>query len=167
MWQGKFVTAKRRGRWEYAGRARGIHAAAAIVALDGEEVILVSQYRVPLGQAMRSRLPAGLVWRYARRLGRTRRLRMQLARELEEETGYRAGRMEVLCQFYSSPGMLSESFTLLRAHDLKKSGRWRRARRAKDITVHRVPLDRPARRIVEDWRQTRADAVDVKIGFPC
>ena len=48
VWQGRFVTAKKRGRWEYASRARGIRAAV-IIALDGEHVILVSQYRVPLG----------------------------------------------------------------------------------------------------------------------
>ena len=53
-WQGRFITAKTRGRWEYVGRSRGIRAAA-ILALDEDEdgtrhVILVSQYRVPLGQ---------------------------------------------------------------------------------------------------------------------
>ena len=42
------------------------------------------------------------------------------ARELEEETGYRAGRMEVIGEFYSSPGMVSESFTLVRASGLTK-----------------------------------------------
>ncbi len=42
------------------------------------------------------------------------------ARELEEETGYRAERFENLGEYYSSPGMVSESFTLLRAHGLTK-----------------------------------------------
>ena len=27
-WQGKWLTGKKRGRWEYVGRARGIRAAA-------------------------------------------------------------------------------------------------------------------------------------------
>ena len=27
VWSGKYIVAKRRGRWEYAGRARGIGAA--------------------------------------------------------------------------------------------------------------------------------------------
>ena len=54
MWEGRFITAKKRGRWEYVGRARGIRAAA-IIALDDDpdgvrHVILVSQYRVPLGR---------------------------------------------------------------------------------------------------------------------
>ena len=33
MWEGRFITTKKRGRWEYVGRARGIRAAA-IIALD-------------------------------------------------------------------------------------------------------------------------------------
>ena len=33
MWQGRFITAKKRGRWEYVGRARGIRAAV-ILAVD-------------------------------------------------------------------------------------------------------------------------------------
>ena len=33
QWEGKFITAKTRGRWEYVGRARGIKAAA-IIAVD-------------------------------------------------------------------------------------------------------------------------------------
>ena len=35
MWEGRFITAKKRGRWEYVGRARGIRAAA-IIALDAD-----------------------------------------------------------------------------------------------------------------------------------
>ena len=56
MWEGRFITAKTRGRWEYVGRARGIRAAA-IIALDEDadgtrHVILVSQYRVPLSLSL-------------------------------------------------------------------------------------------------------------------
>ena len=49
VWQGKFITAKRKGKWEYVGRARGIKAAV-ILAIDDGHVILVEQYRVPLGR---------------------------------------------------------------------------------------------------------------------
>ena len=52
MWEGRFITAKKRGRWEYVGRARGIRAAA-IIALDADadgtrHVILVSLQRLDL-----------------------------------------------------------------------------------------------------------------------
>ncbi|MEY4870008.1 MAG: hypothetical protein RIS11_1202, partial [Pseudomonadota bacterium] len=59
VWQGKFVTAKRKGRWEYVGRARGIKAAV-IVAVEDDHVLLVEQYRVPLGRNC-IELPAGLI----------------------------------------------------------------------------------------------------------
>ena len=41
VWQGKFLTAKTRGKWEYVSRARGIRAAV-ILAIDADDnVILV------------------------------------------------------------------------------------------------------------------------------
>ena len=39
-------------------------------------------------------------------------------RELAEETGYRARRMELLCEFYMSPGVLDERTWLFVADDL-------------------------------------------------
>ncbi|MEL7189626.1 MAG: NUDIX hydrolase, partial [Pseudomonadota bacterium] len=99
-WEGKFINAKTRGRWEYVGRARGIRAAA-IIAIDEDpdgtrHVILVSQYRVPLSQFCLE-VPAGLV-------GDTEGSEGEpaidaAARELEEETGYRAGSIEILGEF--------------------------------------------------------------------
>ena len=63
MWAGRFITAKTRGKWEYVSRARGIHAAVILAideAPDGRHVLLVDQYRVPLGRRC-IELPAGLV----------------------------------------------------------------------------------------------------------
>ena len=40
------------------------------------------------------------------------------ARELEEETGYRAGRLESLCRFYTSPGFTNELMHVFVAHNL-------------------------------------------------
>src|SRR3546814_4116114 len=61
------------------------------------------------------------------------------ARELEEETGYRAGSVEVLGEFASSPGMTSETFHLVRATGLQKTGDGGGID-GENITVHRVPL---------------------------
>ena len=119
----RIITAKTRGRWEYVGRARGIRAAA-IIAIDRDpdgtrHVILVSQYRVPLGRFCLE-IPAGLIGDHEDVAGEA--AESAAMRELEEETGYRAERMEDLGEFYSSPGMVSEAFTLLRAHGLTKVG---------------------------------------------
>jgi ADP-ribose pyrophosphatase len=116
MWQGKFITAKTRGKWEYVSRARGIRAAV-ILPIDGDHVILVEQFRVPLGRPC-IELPAGLVGDQASNPDEDPTEAAN--RELEEETGYRADRMEVVGEFWSSPGMVTESFTLLRAHGLEK-----------------------------------------------
>ena len=133
-WTGKFITACTRGKWEYVTRARGIRAAV-IVAIDAEDhVLLVEQYRVPL-QKNCLELPAGLIGDDAGSEGE--QALDAAARELEEETGYRATRIESLGEFYSSPGMLSESFTLVRAHGLTKVGPGGGVE-GENITVHRV-----------------------------
>lgn len=136
VWQGKFITAKVKGKWEYVSRSRGIKAAV-ILAIDAEDhVLLVEQFRVPLGRPCLE-LPAGLVGDDDDKQGE--HATEAANRELEEETGYRAGRIEVLGEFYSSPGMVSESFTLLRARDLIQVGPGGGVD-GEDIVVHRVPL---------------------------
>jgi ADP-ribose pyrophosphatase len=163
MWEGRFITAKKRGRWEYVGRARGIRAAA-IIALDDEpdgtrHVILVSQYRVPLSR-FSLEIPAGLVGDDAGAEGED--ATAAAARELEEETGYRAARMEVLGEFYSSPGMVSEAFTLLKATGLERVSQGG-GTEGENIIVHRVAL-KDLSRFVAEWRRA-GHAVDVRIAM--
>ena len=96
VWTGRFITAKVRGKWEYVSRSRGIKAAV-ILAIDAEDhVILVEQFRVPLGKPCLE-LPAGLIGDDDGKAGED--ATVAAARELEEETGYRAGRIEVLGEF--------------------------------------------------------------------
>jgi ADP-ribose pyrophosphatase len=154
MWAGRFITAKKRGRWEYVGRANGI-GAAVIVAIDQGHVLLVEQYRVPLGRNC-IELPAGLVGDDAEGEAAA----VAATRELEEETGYRAGSMVSLGEYHSSPGMVSESFTLFRAGALEKVGDGGGVP-GEDIVVHRVALaDLPG--FVAEQRSA-GKAVDVKL----
>ncbi|MBY0519733.1 MAG: NUDIX hydrolase [Sphingomonas sp.] len=154
VWQGRFIAVKVDGTWEYAARARGI-GAAVILAIDDGDVILVEQYRVPLGQRC-IELPAGLVGDET--AGET--VEIAAARELEEETGYRPERVESLGYFHSSPGMVSEGFALVRAYGLTKvSDGGGDASEA--ITVHRVPLDG-----IKDFvaaKRAESVAIDVKL----
>ena len=138
VWQGRFVTAKKRGRWEYVSRARNI-AAAVIVAIDrdeeGDHVLLVEQYRVPLDRICLE-LPAGLIGDETE----GEAVEIAAARELEEETGYRPARVTDLGLYYSSPGMVSEAFTLLRAEGLEKVSEGGGVE-GENIVVHRVRMD--------------------------
>ena len=138
MWEGKFVRALRRGKWEYASRARDIGAVVILAEHEGK-VILVEQFRVPLGRNCLE-LPAGLIGDEEE----GEAVESAAIRELEEETGYRAARMTDLGFFYSSPGMVSEGFALLRAEGLTRTGDGGGVD-GEEIFVHRVPLaDLPA-----------------------
>lgn len=157
MWSGKFITARRKGHWEYVSRARGIRAAV-ILAIDADDhVLLVEQYRVPLGRIC-IELPAGLIGDDESKPDED--ALTAAARELEEETGYRAERIDLIGEFFSSPGMVSESFTLLRAHGLRKVGPGG-GTDGEDITVHRVPLS-GVTEAVAGWRAS-GHAIDVKL----
>lgn len=156
MWAGRFITAKRRGRWEYVGRARGIRAAV-ILPLDGDHVVLVEQYRVPLGCNCLE-LPAGLI---GDEDGSEDEDPLAAARrELIEETGYAAAKWENLGEYFSSPGMVSESFTLLRASELTQVGSGGGVD-DENIIVHRVKLA-DLEKFVADTR-ARGVAIDVKM----
>jgi len=154
MWQGNFVTAKRRGKWEYVSRARGIKAAVILAVEDGH-VLLVEQYRVPLA-ANCIELPAGLIGDH----NDGEDALTSAARELEEETGYRADRLEVVGEFFSSPGMVSESFTLVRAIGLTHAGPGGGVD-GENIVVHRVALDRISQFV--DLKRKEGCVVDVKL----
>jgi len=155
-WQGKFITAKQRGRWEYVGRARGIRAAV-IVAVDDGHVLLVEQFRVPLGKSCLE-LPAGLIGDEAGSEDET--VERSAARELEEETGYRPDRIDVIGEFASSPGMVSETFSLVRAVGLTKVGDGGGVP-GEDITVHRVRLDAIAGFVAD--KRAAGTMIDVKL----
>jgi ADP-ribose pyrophosphatase len=154
VWEGKYLAVRKEGRWEYVSRTRGVHAAV-ILAVDEGHVLLVEQYRVPLGRAC-IELPAGLVG------DETQGEAAETAaiRELEEETGYRAARITDLGRFYSSPGMVSEGFTLLRAEGLTRIGDGGGVE-GEDIIVHRVALgDVPA---FVAAKRAEGCAIDVKL----
>ena len=155
LWEGRFIAAKRRGKWEYVSRTRGVHAAV-ILAVDDGHILFVEQYRVPLGRNCLE-LPAGLVG------DETEGEKAEAAaiRELEEETGYCAQAMTGLGRYYSSPGMVSESFTLVRAHGLRRVGEGGGVAGHEDITVHLVEREGIGAFIEE--RRAEGVAIDVRL----
>jgi ADP-ribose pyrophosphatase len=87
--------------------------AVGVVALDDDRVVLVRQYRHPVGAPLWE-LPAGLLdvpgeppWRAA-------------ARELAEEAGVRAERWQTLVDVHTSPGMTDEAYRVFLARGLSE-----------------------------------------------
>jgi ADP-ribose pyrophosphatase len=88
--------------------------AVALVALDAQgSVLLVRQFRLAAGREMLE-IPAG-----TQEPGEE--LDACAARELQEETGFAAGRLERLGEFYTSPGFCTERIALYLATDLRPS----------------------------------------------
>lgn len=154
MWEGKYVRALRRGRWEYVSRVGDVRAVVILAEYEGK-VILIDQPRIAVGGRCLE-LPAGLVG--DEDPGAT--VEDTAIKELEEETGFTATRIERLGDFHASPGMLSEGFTLVRAHGVARSGDGGGTEH-EDIAVHLVPRSE----IPAFIEQKRAEGlvIDVKL----
>jgi ADP-ribose pyrophosphatase len=89
-----------------------VHPGAAVIlpVLDDGRLVLIHNYRIAVGQEL-IELPAGT-------LDPGETAAQCAARELTEETGYRAARVEPLVSFYSSPGILSEQMHVFLATGL-------------------------------------------------
>src|SRR5688572_12602406 len=133
-WEGKYLRIVREGRWEYVERCGGVHAVVIIAEHEGK-MILVEQVRVPLGNRKCIELPAGLVGDED-----DKGVEETAVKELEEETGFTADRIEVIGDFFSSPGMVAEGFTLVRAHGLRRIGEGG-GNDHEEIEVHLVARD--------------------------
>ena len=154
MWEGKYIRALRRGQWEYVSRANDVRAVVILAEHDGK-MILIDQARMPLGRRCLE-LPAGLVGDEDPNAS----VEDTAVKELEEETGFTADRVERLGDFYASPGMLSESFTLVRAHGVTRVGEGG-GNPEEDINVHLIARDDvPA--FIERMRE-RGFGIDVKL----
>ena len=88
--------------------------AVGIIAITPEDkMVLIRQWRAPLGQVTLE-IPAG-------KIEKTEKNPLNTAlRELNEETGYQAQKLEFLTEFYTSPGFADEKMYLYHALDLSK-----------------------------------------------
>lgn len=81
---------------------------------DRNEVLMVRQYRYPAGKELLE-IPAG-------KLEQGEDPSACAVRELEEETGIRAGELKLLFKFYSTPGFTNEILYLYLARGLTYTG---------------------------------------------
>ncbi|MBR4880962.1 MAG: NUDIX hydrolase, partial [Clostridia bacterium] len=80
---------------------------------DDGDVVLERQYRYAIGKVL-TEIPAGKLEPGEDRLEAAKR-------ELKEETGYVAGKMTCIGEFYGSPALLEERVTMYLATELTKS----------------------------------------------
>ncbi len=105
LFEGRFLRLLRSGNWEYVARANARGAAFIAAVTDADEIVLVEQLRVPL-QARCIELPAGIIGDEAAFADEV--FEAAALRELEEETGFRAGRIKHVLTGPTAPGMSSE-----------------------------------------------------------
>ena len=154
MWAGKYIRAMKRGQWEYVSRTNDIRAVAVLAEYDGK-MILIDQPRVATGGRCLE-LPAGLIGDQ----DANATVESTAIKELEEETGFTAESVERLGDFHASPGMLSEGFTLVRAHGLRRIGKGG-GDENEDIRVQLVPRAEIPRFV--EAKRSEGFSIDVKL----
>ena len=131
--KGKFINMAKEGRWEFCERVNNTAAAMIFACTPENRVLLVEEFRPPVGRRCLC-FPAGLVG------DGNPESAAAATRELEEETGYTAARMEFLFSGPSSPGLTSEMISFFRASGLSRVSQGGGVD-GENITVHEVPLD--------------------------
>ena len=154
LWEGKYIRTIRQGRWEYVGRVNQVRAVAILAEFEGK-LILIDQPRAAVGGQCLE-LPAGLVGDE----DPNATIEDTAIKELEEEAGFTAERIERLGDFQSSPGMVSESFTLVRAHGVRRCGEGG-GTPEEDINVHLVPRAEIPEFVAT--KRAQGFAIDVKL----
>ncbi len=137
VFAGRVVRLVLRGRYEVVEHVGG----AAVVAVDdADQVLLVRQLRPAVGARLLE-LPAGLLDPGESPLACARR-------ELAEETGFSAARLEPLTAFYSSPGFSTELLHVFAAFGLTPctSG----GDDDEEIEVVRLPLASAIARLLDE-----------------
>jgi ADP-ribose pyrophosphatase len=114
LFAGRHLKLLAEGPWEFAERTRASGGVVILAFTPGDELLLVEQFRPPVGRRVIS-LPAGLTGDD----GAPEEPAASALRELEEETGYRAARVHRLAEGPSSPGLTSEMMTFFVAEGAK------------------------------------------------
>ena len=134
-YRGRYLSLLERDRWEFASRSNASGVVVIVAVTEAGEIVLVEQYRKPVGACV-VELPAGLVGDLA---DPDETVIVAAHRELLEETGYAAARMEVLMACPSSAGMSDEIITFVLATGLERIGPGG-GDDSEDIEVLPVPL---------------------------
>lgn len=146
---GKWLRLKRRGRWEYAERVNAGGGVIIIAVTPEDRLLLVEQFRAAIGRRS-IEMPAGLVGDLADSADEPA---VEAAkRELLEETGYTAERIEFLMAGPSSSGMSNEIMAFVRAYGLTRVHAGG-GDETEEIVVHEVPRADAPRWLVQKMNE--------------
>lgn len=161
-YRGRYLSLVERDGWEFAARPNPV--VAVLIAWlppdgngGGHRLLLVEQYREPVGKNVLE-LPAGLVGDQAGQAGES--VIEAAHRELVEETGYAAGRLDEIMRCPTSAGMTNETAVFLAAGELERVGPGG-GDASEAITVHAIAHDR-----IDTWLRRQYEdgkAVDPKV----
>jgi ADP-ribose pyrophosphatase len=154
---GRYLTLLEEGGWEYVTRPGTTGVVVIVAVTDDGRLVLVEQLR-PAVHGRVVELPAGMAGDAEDRRAET--LAEAAARELREETGYGAQRMDRLAEGPIAVGVSDEVITFFAARGLSRVGPGG-GDDSEDITVHEVPLGELRSFLSE--KQRAGLAVDPKI----
>jgi ADP-ribose pyrophosphatase len=146
---GRWLRLMRRGRWEYAERTNPGGGVIIIAVTPEDRVVFVEQWR----EAVRSKtieMPAGLVGDLPG--GGEESAVTAAEREIVEETGWRAGRIDFLMAGPSSAGMTNEVMSFVRAYDLVREHAGG-GDHTENIIVHEIPRTEAPRWLLEKMHE--------------
>lgn len=145
--RGRFLEFVNRDGWEFVRRTNATTVVAIAALTRQDEVVLIEQARKPLGQAGERviEIPAGLVGDDVH----DDTIHDAAIRELEEETGYTSGSVEVVTRGPSSAGQSNEIITFVVARNLTQIGEGGGVG-GEEIRTHLVP-----RATVREWLLTQ------------
>jgi ADP-ribose pyrophosphatase len=154
--RGRYLTMLERNDWEFVSRSNASAVVALVAVTADEEIVLVEQLRKPV-DARVIEIPAGLVGDHE---DPDEPILLAAARELEEETGFAAEKMELMMECPSSAGMSDEIISFIRARGLTRIGPGG-GDASEDIETHVIPLTE-----VDDWlaaQQAAGKTLDPKV----
>lgn len=137
VFTGDYLRLISRQGWEFVERSNCSGIVVIVSMTDAREVILVEQFRIPVGKYV-IEFPAGLVGDLE--ADPDELLETAAKRELLEETGYEAAYMELLTEGPPSAGLSSEVLTFFRARDIVQVSEGG-GDHTESIIVHHIPID--------------------------
>lgn len=146
LFEGRYRRFIRKDGWEYLERVHSNEVVVLIPVTPDGRVVFVEQYRIPVEKKI-IEFPAGLVHDLETNHHET--LEETARRELVEETGYEAGRLERIIRAPANSALATDMLTVFFASGLRRVGPGG-GDPTEAITVHEVP-----RREVDSWLEAQ------------